>query len=135
MKSPLTAVVLAAAVLSSLAFARPAQKATLEERVNALEVQLAERATADLTAATEVAELKELVQATVAYLEAQASAAAEMERTLAASEKAGFTYGINPESREILLSGWRERLATMQTNVPGRKKEPEAANATRGRRR
>lgn len=52
------------------------------------------------------------------YLEAQAKAAQAMQDTLAQSEKEGFTYGINPRSREILLNGWREQLSTLQRDLP-----------------
>ena len=41
-----------------------------------------------------------------------------MQATLDDSEKNGFTYGINPDSRHILLKGWRDQLAAMQKDVP-----------------
>jgi hypothetical protein len=41
-----------------------------------------------------------------------------MESVLDESEKAGFTYGINASSRELLLSGWRDQLAAQQENLP-----------------
>jgi len=61
------------------------------------------------------------------YVESQAKAAQAMQETLARSEKEGFTYGLNPRSREILLSGWREQLAAMQRDLPTAKPVPSAA--------
>jgi hypothetical protein len=63
----------------------------------------------------------------VAYIEAQARAAGELERVLAQSEEQGFTYGINPESREVLLAGFHKFAATLQDNVPGSKPAAPAA--------
>lgn len=132
MKSPLITVLVVAAALSGLAFTRPAaQQATLEERVQALEAQLAQQGSAEQAMAEDVEELKQLAEATVAYLEAQAKAASKMEATLAKSEDEGFTYGINPRSREILLDGWRDTLATMQTDLPGAKESKQATRSAR----
>jgi len=135
MKSQLTVILLVAAALSGLAFARPTSQATLEERVQALEAQLAGASAAEESMASDVAELKELAEATVAYLDAQAKAAAKMERTLESSEEAGFTYGINPDSRHILLAGWRATLATMQADLPGAKSKQRAKKTPRSARR
>jgi hypothetical protein len=55
----------------------------------------------------------------VAYVNAQAQAAAALQLSLAESEEKGFTYGINPESREVMLAGFRQFLSTLQTDVPG----------------
>jgi len=55
------------------------------------------------------------------YLDAQSKAARGMARTLDESEKAGFTYGMNPESRHVLLKGWRAQLSALQKDVPGAK--------------
>jgi hypothetical protein len=62
--------------------------------------------------------MKKQVAATLHYLEAQAKSAASMASVLDESEKAGFTYGLNPDSRHLLLRGWREQLATAQKDVP-----------------
>ena len=59
-----------------------------------------------------------LAQARAEYIDAQSKAAKAMVDVLDAAEKAGFTFGINPESRELLLKGWREELDTLQQGVP-----------------
>lgn len=61
------------------------------------------------------------------YLEAQSKAAQAMQETLNASEKEGFTFGINPRSRETLLAGWREQLANLQKDLPAAKPTPPSA--------
>lgn len=65
------------------------------------------------------------------HVEAQAQAAAAMQATLDASEAAGFTYGINPESRHVLLAGWRAKLAAEQRPLVA---APAETPAARGRR-
>lgn len=134
MKSPLTVVLFVTAALSGLALARPAQpqKASLESRVQALETQLAEQKAVNQTVASDLREVRELAEATVAYLDAQAKAAQDMQGTLDQSEELGFTYGINPRSREVLLAGWREVLATMQADLPKRS-GAKANGRSRGR--
>jgi len=59
------------------------------------------------------------------YIDAQAKWAKSMSNVLDESEKAGFTFGINPESREMLLKGWREELDTLQQGVPAPLPLPE----------
>ena len=68
--------------------------------------------------AGELSETKATLAKVVRYLDAQAAGAAALHEALAASEAAGFTAGINPNSREILLAGWREQLSTQQKDVP-----------------
>lgn len=65
------------------------------------------------------------VQQVVAYLRAQAQAAAGLQRVLAESEAKGFTFGINPESREVLLAGFDAFAETLQTDLPGAEPETE----------
>jgi len=92
---------------------------TLEERVQRLERDLAVARdelgamSADLERATG------LLDQTVRYLRDQSQGAAAMAGTLDASERAGFTKGINYASRELLLAGWRAQLAAQQKGVPG----------------
>ena len=57
------------------------------------------------------------------YLQAQSKSAAVLAKALDESEKAGFTYGINPNSRKVLLKGWRDFSGTLQRDVPGAKDE------------
>lgn len=68
--------------------------------------------------ATDLSETKATLARVVHYLDAQATSAAALAGSLDESEKAGFTAGINPSSREILLAGWREQLSAMQRDVP-----------------
>jgi len=93
--------IVALATAQSPAPARPdtaAELALLRERVDTLERLNRQQA---LT-----------ITQTTRYLEAQSKAAAALQEALARSEKEGFTFGINPRSREILLAGWRESLAS-----------------------
>jgi len=55
----------------------------------------------------------------VGYLQAQAKSAAHLQLMLAESEDKGFTFGINPDSRVALLSGFNQFVNTLQTDVPG----------------
>jgi hypothetical protein len=61
------------------------------------------------------------------YIDAQAKAAKAMAAVLDESEKAGFTYGINAGSREVLLRGWREELEGLQQGVPSPLPAPREA--------
>ncbi len=100
---------LGAAVLALSAGAQSSQGgADLLQRVELLEQQLSE-------ARSQVDGLKEaLTQNTQSldqltrWVEAQAKGAAAMASTLDAAEAQGFTAGINFESRETLLAGWRK---------------------------
>lgn len=67
---------------------------------------------------TDLAETKAAVARITQYLDAQARSASAMAAILDESEQAGFTAGINPNSRTILLTGWREQLNAQQQNVP-----------------
>lgn len=61
--------------------------------------------------------LETKLQTMQAQLDAQSKAASDLMLALDSSEKAGFTAGINPRSREILLSAWRAfAKAHMSTN-------------------
>ena len=60
------------------------------------------------------------------YLQAQSKSAGELVKALDESEKAGFTYGINPNSRKVLLKGWRDFSGTMQKDVPGAKDDKQS---------
>ena len=84
------------------------------------------RLTADVNLLKQAAsgEASEKEKELVAYVEAQARAAAELDKAFADSEEKGFTYGINPESREVLLAGLRRFTATLQDNVPGKGAPP-----------
>ena len=91
---------------------------------------------------SEVDDLRETVEnservtrETIAYLEGLSKTSAEMSKTLDSAEQKGFTAGINPSSRETLLSGWRAQLKKLQQNVPSlEKKSDDKVGRMRGRR-
>jgi len=120
MKSHLNLVLLCAAAVSGLAFARsaPEQGSTADHKIEILEKDIvATRARAEAIA-SELAETRATLDATLKYLAEQSASAKKMAQTLDDSEQAGFTFGINPDSRHILLKGWREALASAQKDVP-----------------
>ena len=67
------------------------------------------------------------------YLAAQAKASLGLDGALSAVEKAGFTAGINPESREQLLAALRAQSKARQTGLPGQPAAP--VEPPKGRRR
>lgn len=67
----------------------------------------------------------------LAYLSAQAEAAKRLDERLKESEEKGFTFGINPESRVVLLAAFGEFSATLQNDVPSAKKPQAPASAKR----
>jgi hypothetical protein len=67
----------------------------------------------------QLAETRAELDAVLKYVGEQAASAKNMAKTLDESEQAGFTFGINPDSRHILLRGWRESLAAVQKDLPG----------------
>ncbi len=119
MKSHLSLFLLSAAAVSGLAFAKSAPEQTdSDHKIEILEKDVvASRARTEEIAA-ELSETRALLDATLKYLAEQSTNAKKMAQTLDDSEQAGFTFGINPDSRHILLKGWRETLAAAQKNVP-----------------
>lgn len=120
----LTACAVGALAAAALAFAAPAQGpipgqgepklVALEKRVEALEKQL---------------------ETMTAFAEAQADAGEELLDALARSEAEGFTAGINPKSREILLAGLRAQAKAMKGGADGKSAAPKApTRGDRGRR-
>ncbi len=67
----------------------------------------------DAGLALRVQVLETRVQELRSTVESQKKAAAALIVSLDAAEKAGFTAGINPKSREILLSAWRTQAKAM----------------------
>jgi hypothetical protein len=119
-------------VVSGLAFAQgDAGTRTDEngEKIARLERDLlesqkrTEKLAADLAA--ELADTKAQLALVVRYLEQRAESSKALATTLDESEAAGFTFGLNPESRHILLRGWREHLADLQKDVPSTKPTPK----------
>src|SRR5207237_1637432 len=98
------AVILVGGALSGLCFSQGPQADANAQRLDRLEA--------------DAAETKALLAQTLKYLDEQSKSAAAMAATLDQAEAAGFTAGINFESRKILVKGWRDELAAMQTDVP-----------------
>lgn len=73
--------------------------------------------------AAKLVELEQRVQMLEQYLQKQAKAAETMSTAMDAVEKAGFTFGINPASRELMLSAIRAQSTEAAKSVPGAKQE------------
>lgn len=82
-----------------------------------------------------VTALEEKLESYDAFVEAQAKAGETLVDALARSEAEGFTAGINPKSREILLDGLRAQAEAMQTKVGDEDDEGPPVTTGRGRRR
>jgi hypothetical protein len=91
----------------------------LEARVEALEQAAVKLGAANAELAEGFGLNRALIDETIAYLEAQSKSAQALTETLAESEALGYTAGINFESRELLLAGWRARLKAIQKDLPG----------------
>ena len=103
-----------------------------EAKLARLERDLVESRARTEALAAELVETKTRLANVVRYLEQQAASAQALATTLDASEAAGFTFGINPESRHILLRGWREQLGAVQKDLPAPVVAPPVAKK-RGR--
>ena len=99
--------------------ASQAEAQDLAARVQILEEQLLEVELQLGIVAADAAQQRVLVDETVAYIGRQAMQAESMVDVLQVSEDEGFTAGINPRSREVLLAGFRSLLAEAQAHVPG----------------
>ena len=102
----------------ALAAFQNGQNADTEARLAAAEKDVADLKAKFAEHEKAVGESRALAEKTAKYLSEQAKAAAQMQDVLDASEKAGFTFGINPDSRILLLAGWRESLAAAQKDLP-----------------
>jgi hypothetical protein len=112
--------------------ARASANQDLAERVRALESELATVEAQLATVAADAAEQRRLLDQTVTYLGRQASQAEAMIGVLAESEERGFTAGINPKSREVLLAGFRALMKEAQQGLPGEQQgEQQAAGGRR----
>lgn len=130
-RQPGVLLVAIAALGCGLAFSQnpPAQDPAVG-RVEKLDQDLAATRLRIEALAARVAEHDKKLEAIVKYLDAQAKSAAAMAAVLDQSETAGFTYGINPNSRHILLRGWREQLAAVQEGAPIPEPPPPPPPAT-----
>lgn len=108
--------------------APPDELAELREIVAAQGAELeAQRAQMD--------EMALLMEQTVEYLTAQARASQDLDRAFASAESQGFTAGINYQSRETLLAGLRAYTASQRSALPGSPPAGEPSPLERGGRR
>jgi hypothetical protein len=136
----------AALARSDASQAAAAQEPSAIERLTNLEKQVAQlkaQLEAERTPSTkgdaapgsepvkELAELRRQMDQVLAYLEAQAQSAAQLQAALEDSRVKGFTYGINPDSRVVLLEGFGQFTTSLQTDVPTAKKPASAAGQAR----
>ena len=116
-----------AAALSGLAFSQnppqpnPPQQNPIDHKIALLEQDLLSNRQKMEEISGELADTKAMLDATLKYLAGQAQSARDMAATLDDSETKGFTFGINPDSRHVLLKGWRDQLASAQKDVPAPK--------------
>ncbi|MFT5286148.1 MAG: hypothetical protein ACI8TQ_002316 [Planctomycetota bacterium] len=103
--------------ISATSFGQAETKADLESQVVALSSEVA-------TLREDLQHSQTQIDQMLLYFKNNQKAAAELSKALTASETAGFTFGINPKSRELLLAGWRKQLDTAQKNVPGSASKP-----------
>jgi hypothetical protein len=69
--------------------------------------------------ASQVQELQTRVEALEAWVAAQQKQAQVTQKALAEAEAAGFTAGINPRSREVLLDAWNAAAKETQSPLGG----------------
>ena len=85
--------------------------------------------------AVRVQVLETQVQEMKGMMQAQSKAASEMLISLGEAEKAGFTAGINPRSREILMAAWRAQAkassSSSKTGKKGKGEKPSKRGTTR----
>ena len=125
MNAKLSLLLVAAAAVAGLALAQSNGQQTPVERLTALEIEvtalkseLAElkKSAGAATAADEFAATRASVDALVTWARAQSQAAGELDNALGEARAKGFTYGINPDSREVLLHGFASYTAAVHTD-------------------
>ena len=82
----------------------------------------------------ELAVLREQMDQVLAYLAAQSEGAARLQEALDDSREKGFTFGINPDSRVVMLEGFGQFTSTLRTDVPAAKKPQDEGGAGQARR-
>jgi len=120
MKLQLSFAVVASALLaSSLAFnSVAAPQDPVQQRLDAMQKDILDSRARVEQMVEELKGARKTIEETQKYIDAQAKSAKTMAEVLDESEKAGFTFGINPESRVLLLQGWRDELGARQEGVP-----------------
>ena len=98
--------------------------------------QVAEDLEATVTRqAAELVALQGRVEALEAFARSQASAEEAFAAAAERARDAGFTAGINPRSREILLEGLRTQAKAMQSGEAEAKKDDRRSRSRQSRRR
>ena len=92
------------------------QDGDLAMRVDGLATELA-------TTRTELTAAQDRLTEVETYLQKQAASVQALGVAADASEEAGFTSGINPKSREILLDALRAQAKAAEAVTPGTKPE------------
>jgi hypothetical protein len=128
MNSKKTLVLVGTAVLCGLALAQTPPQRTPTERLEALEkdvVELRVRLDAQAANAGEILALKKelfetraIVDQLTQWTATQAEDALVLSRVLDEVQEKGFTAGINPDSRILLLGGLRGFLLGMRRELP-----------------
>lgn len=96
------------------------QLAALQKRVEALEAELvALKKVKPTDPEAALAKNREMLEGVVHYLRAQSGAAGRLQAVLEDSREKGFTFGINPDSRTVLLQGFHEFAESIKTDLPG----------------
>ena len=85
--------------------------------------------------AAELVALQGRVEALEAFARSQASAEEAFATAAEKARDAGFTAGINPRSRELLLDAWAAKAAAARSAAPGAGPEASEEPAPRRRRR
>ncbi len=114
--------ILASALVALSLSSQPASSATQEAPTLApqddLEKRVAELESLVGSLRRENEETTHQLEQTLTYLNAQADAARQLLGTLDRSEQLGFTKGINFESREVLLAGFRSYWGGAAKDLP-----------------
>lgn len=127
MKSTLTLASLAFAAVASLAWAStpsaqdPIERlAEVEREVKQLKLELANlrQGGGDSELAKQLAQDRADLQALTAWARAQGQAGSALQAVLADSRDKGFTAGINPASREVLLDGMQRFAESLKSELP-----------------
>jgi phosphoglycolate phosphatase-like HAD superfamily hydrolase len=129
MKYQLSFAVFASVLLaSSMAFNAAAQvQDPMQQRLDAIQKDILESQKRSEQMNEDFKALRKTIEDSQKYIEAQSKAAKSMAEVLDDAEKKGFTFGINPESREVLLRGWHDELGVLQQGVPAPLPPPKEA--------
>jgi hypothetical protein len=138
MNRNLSLVLVASAVVCGLALAQApqskdaAQVAALQKRVEALEADVAALKKASPGTGEFAAGIdkdRKTVEQLVKYTAAQAAAAVKLQAVLEDSRAKGFTFGINPDSRTVLLQGFQDFTESIKTEALKPEPQPKAGDA------